>query len=157
MTSTTGVQNFTPILTAAALVLLLAASGVAVEPGRFVPAGRPTPLAPDRGDLPPTAITQSFLDLVDAAEASDPGPDGDLGENDLPPARPEDRPRPDAIGAPSAATSRPASRRLEMCSRTSFMSVRVGSSGTMKPYPLPGSNHFTRPAMRTVATVSTPS
>ena len=71
MTSTAGVPSFTPILTAASLAFLLATSVVAQEPGRFVPAGRPIPVAPDRGDLPPTVITQSFLDLVDDAAGSE--------------------------------------------------------------------------------------
>jgi hypothetical protein len=53
MTSTAGVPSFTPILTAAALALLLATSVVAKEPGRFVPAGRPTPSAAVPGELPP--------------------------------------------------------------------------------------------------------
>jgi outer membrane protein TolC len=99
MTSTAGVPSFTPILTAASLAFLLATSVVAQEPGRFVPAGRPIPVAPDRGDLPPTVITQSFLDLVDDAAGSDPRSEAVRGDNAPPRPRAEVGPRPAPVVA----------------------------------------------------------
>ena len=108
MTPRAGVASFTPILTAAALILLLAASVVAKEPGRFVAAGRPTPLAPDRGDLPPTVITQSFLDLVDDAEGSDSRSAGDDRRGTTTPARNDLRSRTATVSAaPPAAAGQP--------------------------------------------------
>ncbi len=108
MTPRAGVASFTPILTAAALAFLLTTSVVAKEPGRFVPAGRPIPVAPDRGDLPPTVITQSFLDLVDDAEGSDPRSAGDHRRGNSKPARDDLRFRPGtASAAPPAAAGQP--------------------------------------------------
>ena len=54
----------------AGLALILATMGVAAEPGRFAPVGAVAPIAQAREDLPPTVITQSFLDLVDGGGAA---------------------------------------------------------------------------------------
>jgi len=96
MTPPAGAPRAAPTLVAVALVLLTALASGAAEPGRFVPAGRTAPLVQDRGDLPPTVITQSFLDLVDEAATTDPRPGGDVST----PQRERIRPRADPIATP---------------------------------------------------------
>jgi outer membrane protein TolC len=57
------------MLAAGVLLLLLGVPARATEPNRFTPASRLTPIDPAKADLPPTVITQSFLDLVDSTGA----------------------------------------------------------------------------------------
>ena len=108
MTRTAIAQSATAIVGAVAAILLLAPFSPATEPGRFVPAGRPSAVDPGRGDLPPTVITQSFLDLVDWA--GDPAPSitaraRDAADTPTPEAiRP--RPEPPALQSPATADRR---------------------------------------------------